>query len=350
MYVRIFQVLMIVSTSLMCLPEQAFTYQSEGAVRGTREDTVVPTQTVLQEQASIPGTSNASSGYVLGPGDQIIVHALNVDEITDKPNQIDLNGFLHLPLAGDMKLSGLTVQQARSEISRRLQPFVLHPDVSIIVAEYRSQPVSVLGAVKNPGVQQVQGRRTLLEALSLAGGVDNAVAGPSLRITRRLEYGLIPLPGAITDPTNQFSTAQVDIKSLLEAQHPEQNVSVKSYDVISVPKAEIVYVIGEVLKPGGFILGGSNKVTVLQALSMAGGLDKMAQPKNARLLRQAPGASTRAEIPVNLKGIIDGKIEDVGMQPEDILFVPNNVPRRAAVRAIEAGVQMGTGMMIWRVR
>jgi polysaccharide export outer membrane protein len=155
------------------------------------------------------------------------------------------------------------------------------------------------------------------------------------------------LPGAANDSTNGFSVAQVSIKSLLEAKNPEENILVKPYDVISVPRGETVYVIGEVLKAGGFLLNDSEQVTVLQALSMAGGLDRMAQPKHARILRRIPTAS-RTEIPVDLRKILDGRTEDVRMQAEDILFVPNSVPKRAAIRALEAAIQLGTGVAVYR--
>jgi polysaccharide export outer membrane protein len=192
----------------------------------------------------------------------------------------------------------------------------------------------------------VQGQKTLVEMLSAAGGLDSTTAGSTLKVTRRLEWGPIPIPGAANDSTNQFSVARINVKSLLEAKNPEENILVKPYDVISVPRGETVYVIGEVVKAGGYLLSDSEQATVLQALSMAGGCDRMAQPQNARILRRVPGAS-RTEIPVNLRKILDGKTEDVRMQAEDILFVPNSIPKRAAVRAIEAAIQMG-GFAIYR--
>jgi len=287
------------------------------------------------------------SGYILGPGDQITIHVVSLEEISDKPISIDLSGSIHLPMVGQIPVSGLTIEQVGSEIAKRLETYVKHPDVSVTITEFRSQPVSVIGAVKNPGVQQVQGRKTLLEMLSLAGGVDTITAGSSLKIIRRLEWGPIPLPNAKNDPTNQFSIAQVNIKSLLEASKPEENIPVQPYDVISVPRGETIYVIGEVLKPGGFVLNDAEQVTVLQALSMAGGADKMAQPQHARLLRRVPGAASRTEIPIKLNEILDGKTADVRMQAEDILFVPNSVPKRAAVRAIETAIQLG-GLAVLR--
>jgi polysaccharide export outer membrane protein len=294
-----------------------------------------------------PAIKNNVPGYVLGPGDQIAVRVVNFEEISDKPIAIDLSGCIHLPMVGQVPVSGLTVEQVGSEIAKRLEVYVKRPDVSVSVTEFRSQPVSVIGAVKNPGVQQVQGQKSLLEMLSLAGGLDMTTAGSILKITRRLEWGAIPLPSAIDDPTRQFSVAQVSIKSLLDAKNPEENILVKPYDVISVPRGETIYVIGEVLKAGGFVLTGSEQITVLQALSMAGGADKMAQPQHARILRRVPGASSRTEIPVDLNKILEGKTGDVRMQADDILFVPNSIPKRAAIRALEAAVQMGTGI-VWR--
>ncbi len=311
------------------------------APRGPHAETAVERQAAISP-AALP------TGYVLGPGDQISLHVLGVEEISDKPMAVDLNGYLHIPLAGQIRASGLTIQQLESEIEARLKTYVQRPDVSVSIIEFRSQPVSVIGAVKNPGTLQLRGRKTLLEILSEAGGIDNANAGSILKITRRKEWGSVPLPNAQADVTNQFSVAQISIKSLISAIHPEENIQIKPYDVVSIPRADTVYVIGEVVKSGGYLLSDNTEVTVLQALSMAGGLDKMAQPKEARILRRGSDRPERIEIPVNIKEMLAGTIPDVEMKPDDILFVPNNIPKRAALRAIEAAVQMGTGVVVFR--
>jgi polysaccharide biosynthesis/export protein len=326
-----------------------------GFICGAKQRSTLSVSNSLVSSEGKPDTKNqvpaqgkrvSASGYILGAGDQISIHVVNFEEINDKSVPIDLSGAIRLPMVGRIPVSGLTIEQVASEISKRLETYVKHPDVSVSVTEFRSQPVSVIGAVKNPGVQQVQGQKTLLEMLSAAGGLDNTTAGSILKITRRLEWGSIPLPSAVDDPTKQFSIAQVSVKSLVEAKTPEENILVKPYDVISVPRGETVYVIGEVLKAGSYLLNDSEQVTVLQALSMAGGCDRMSQPQHARILRRVPGAS-RIEIPVDLRKILDGKNEDIRMQAEDILFVPNSIPKRAAVRAIEAAIQMG-GLAIYR--
>ncbi len=286
-------------------------------------------------------------GYVLGPNDQISIHVVSCEEINDKPIPVDLSGMVHLPLVGSLKASGSTIQQLQAEITDRLRQYLLHPDVSVSVVEFRSQPVSVVGAVKAPGVQQVQGRKTLLEMLSLVGGLDPS-AGPTLKITRQSQWGSIPLPNVKQNATKQFSVAEVNLKSLIQATHPEENIFVKPHDVISVPRAEMVYVIGEVQKAGGYVLNDIDQITVLQALSMAGGLSQTARGQEVRILRRTPGSVERREIPVNVNKMLNGQNPDVRMQPEDILFIPNNVPKRAMIRALEAGVQIGSGIAIWR--
>jgi polysaccharide biosynthesis/export protein len=287
-------------------------------------------------------------GYILGPGDQISVRAANMEEINDKLIPIDLSGSIRLPLIGRFQVSGMTVAEVEGELTRRLGTYMRHPDVTVSVAEFRSQPVSVVGAVKNPGVQQVQGRKTLVEVLSLAGGPDIAAAGATLKITRRLEWGRIPLPHAADDPTGQFSIAEVSVKSLLAATNPEENILVKPYDVISIPRADLIYVMGQVTKVGAFALNDTAGVTVLQAVSLAGGFDRMAKPQDAKILRRVPGSSSRTEVAVNLKKVLNGEVPDIQMQPEDILFVPNNIPKNAGMRAIEAVIQAGT-IAVWRI-
>jgi polysaccharide export outer membrane protein len=311
-----------------------------GSVFAQTEQTPVPEQTFAKRPAP------TDSGYILGPGDQITVRVVGLEEISDKPIPVELNGEVRLPMVGRVRVSGLTVGEVETELARRLKIYLLRPDVSVSIAEYRSQPVSVIGAVRTPGVQQVQGRKTLVEMLSLAGGLDTN-AGTKLKITRRLEWGRIPLPTAADDPTGQFSIGAVSLKSILEAKNPEENILVKPNDVISVPRAEMVYVVGQVQKAGGFVLNDHEDVTVLQAISLAGGFDKAAKPQNSKILRRVAGAPTKTEVAVNLKKILEGKTPDVPMQADDILFVPNNVPKTAGLRALEAAIQAGT-MIVWR--
>jgi polysaccharide export outer membrane protein len=287
------------------------------------------------------------STYTLGPDDQIIVRALDLEEIKDQPVRIDMNGNINLPLVGRVHAAGLTVEQLERQLVKLLKAYLQDPTVTVAVNEFRSQPVSVLGAVNKPGVHQLQGRKTLFEVLSLAEGLRND-AGNTIKITRRKEWGGLPLSTAKDDPTGQFSVADVNVKSAMEGRSPQENILIMPYDVISVPRAELVYVIGSVRRAGGFVLNEREAISVLQALSLAEGLERTAAPQNARILRPAPDPSKRTEIPVDVKKILAGKSNDVPLQANDILFVPNSVAKSAALRTFEAAVQIGTGVVIYR--
>lgn len=287
------------------------------------------------------------NGYVLGPEDQITIRVLDAEEIDNKVVRVDFSGFIRLPLVGRIQAAGLTIDQLETELVRELKKYMRDPQVSVSVTEFRSQPVSVLGAVRNPGVLQVQGRKTLLEMISLAGGIDPE-AGHSIKITRRKEFGPIPLKSAVADETGQYTVADVDLESILEARNPAENIEVKPNDVITVPRGQLVYVMGQVKTPGGFVLRQRETLSALQALALAQGLDRTAKPQDARILRTVKGAPRRLEINVDLRKILQGKTSDVPLQPNDVLFVPNNVPKSAMIRGLEAALQVGTGLAVYR--
>jgi polysaccharide export outer membrane protein len=288
--------------------------------------------------------------YILGAQDQLSLWSLNAEEFAGKTVQIDTTGQINLPLVGRVQAAGLTTQQLESEVSKRLATYIKTPQISITVTEYQSQPVSVIGAVNNPGVHKLRGQSTLLQVLSTAGGLRQD-AGNSLKITRRIEYGPIPIETAAEDSTKKFSTAEISIKSLMEARKPEENIPVLPFDVISVPRAEMVYVVGEVEKPGGFVLIERERISVLEALSLAGGLNHFAAAGNARLLRPTgDNTGEREEISVNLKEILQGKATDLPMRFDDILFVPGSGSKRAATRAADFVLQTVSGVVIWRSR
>jgi len=298
------------------------------------------------QQTADPGNLS-QAGYILGPDDQILIRALYAEEISEKPVMIGTNGYISLPMVGRLRASGLTVEQLETEIVSRLKPYMQDPQISVSVVEFRSQPVSVLGAVANSGVVQLRGHKTLFEVISEAGGLKNE-AGNTIKITRRKEFGPIPLASAVADRSGQFSVAEVSVKSVMEARNPQENIEVKPKDVVSIPRAELIYVIGSVKRAGGFVLNEREHISVLQALSMAEGLDRVASGGNARILRSSDGASTRTEIPVDVNKILAGKTSDVSMLANDILFIPNSAAKSATLRGVEAAIQVATGVVIWR--
>ncbi len=265
------------------------------------------------------------SGYVLGPDDQIVIHAIDSPEISDKPILIGTNGNITLPLVGRVKAGGLSVEQLENELNTQLRKYVKDPQIAITVTEFRSQPVSVFGAVTKPGVIQLRGRKTLYEVLSMAGGL-RETSGSSLTITRRRENGEVPLPGSKVDPTGQFSTAELNVQEILAGKNPAANIEIKPNDVISVSEADsnMIYVVGDVEHGGAFTLGGRQNISVLKALSLAGGLGRTAKPEKARIIRGVPGEAKPLEIAVNVKRIFSGKAEDPVLLPQDVLVVPTS--------------------------
>jgi polysaccharide biosynthesis/export protein len=291
----------------------------------------------------------ADRGYILGPDDGVSIHVSDLPELDSKVLgviRLDHQGNIRLPLAGRIHASGLSVETLEKEIAKRLTGIMNDPEVTVSIAEYRSHPVSVLGAVKNPGVYQVTGPKTLFEVLSLAGGL-NPDASKRVKITRPLSSGPLPLPNASPDSTGAYRVAELNDRSVMEAKNPEENIVVLSNDVITVPKADLVYVVGAVHKSGGFPLNEKEQISVLQAVSLAEGLDKVASAKGARILRQSRAGGERTEMAVNVERILDGRAPDVALQANDILFIPNSVAKSASLRVFEAAIQAGTGMAIW---
>src|SRR6266436_474978 len=285
--------------------------------------------------------------YLLGSDDQLEISGPELNDVANKPIRIDGDGNMQVPLVGRVHVSGLTAQQAEQELNKDLSKYIRNPQVVVSVAEERSQPVSILGAVNTPGVHQVQGHKTLLEMLALAGGI-RPDAGYGVRITRQVEWGCIPLPKTELDASGRYSVAELNLKEIMEAKIPEENIQIFPHDVISVPKAEMVYVIGEVKRSGGFVLGEHEVISVLQALSLAEGLNTTADARHARILRLKRDADQREELAVDVKDVLNGKKADVPLRGNDILFIPGSTGKKAALRAVEAAIQTGTGMAIWR--
>ncbi len=300
-------------------------------------------------QTTVPAADSTVPVTVfrLGAGDIIQIHAVEAEDMSDKPIRIGADGYINLPTVGRLKVADRTVEDVQAEIVDRLKRLIVKPDVTVTAVETHSHPVSVVGAVKNPGVYELTGRKTLLEVMSLSGGPRDD-AGYIARITRQKEFGPIPLPKAAVDVSGQFSVAELNLQKIMEARDPAGNIPMMPNDVISVPKADMVYVIGDVLKPGGIALGDQKTVTVLQAVSVASGLGKTAKSTAAKILRITPGSTTRTEIAVNLKTILAGKSSDVPLQPEDILFVPTSLRKDVALKTLEAMAGSATSV-IYRI-
>ena len=271
------------------------------------------------------------------------------EELGDDPYPIDSAAVISLCPVSDASIRAWPDRRAvaDADLTNRFKEYLAGAGRDrFTVTEYRSQPVSVLGAVGTPGVRQIRGQKTLFEVVSEAGGL-KPEAGNKITITRQMANGPLPLPNAMTDPSGRFSVADLNIRSVMSARNPADNIPVKPYDVITVPKADLIYVIGAVKKAGGFPLQERANMTVLEALSLAEGLDKTASSKKAKILRNDEVTHARTELPVNVKSILEGKSDDLPLLSNDILVIPSSQAKAATYRALEAVIQTGTGIAIY---
>src|SRR6201991_572343 len=247
---------------------------ADGRVGAPLNAPAPPTAANAATAAPSAALTNVTS-YVLGPEDQITVRVFAANDIPNKPVQIDNDGSVTLPMIGQVHAAGLTVEQLQANLVTAYKKYFKDPQVTVQVNDFRSQPVSVAGNVTTPGVVQLRGNRNLMEVISQAGGL-RADAGDSVLITRNLSEGPIPVAGAFTDPTGKYSVAHINIRSIMSGKDPEANIQIKPHDVITVPRARLVYVLGNVGRPGGYVMTENETMSLTQAIALAGGWNKTA--------------------------------------------------------------------------
>jgi len=265
----------------------------------------------------------------LGTGDLIEVSVYNVPELNTK-TRVGGAGDIYLPLVDYVHVAGLTINEAEAAIEKRLDQggFVKNPHVHLFVDEYTSAGASVLGEVARPGVYPVLGEQRLFDIISAAGGFTDK-AGKNVTVTHRDKEPIV-----------------VPISRNL-AEHPDSNIAIAPGDTINVSHADIVYVVGDVLRPSGFLMQ-SGHLSVLQAIALAGGTNSTAKLSGARIVHKGP--TGLSETPVPLKKLLQAKADDVELQPNDILFVPTSARKFLEGRTAEAAIQMATAAALISVR
>jgi polysaccharide biosynthesis/export protein len=289
----------------------------------------VATTTVVTASDPKPALPGGDSAVRLGAGDLIEVSVYNVPELNTKL-RVSNTGDIYLPLIDYVHVSGLALDEAEAVIERRLDRggFVKSPHVQIFVQEYNSAGASILGEVSKPGVYPVLGDQKLFSLISTAGGLTDR-AGKSITVTHRNQAPItVPISHNIED-------------------HPESNVTVLPGDTVTIRRADIVYVVGEVNRPSGFLMDRGH-ISVLQAIALAGGTSSNAKLNAARIVRKGPSGLT--VVPVQLKKLMEAKISDLPMEADDILFVPTSARKLLQSRTAEAAVQMATAAGIVAIR
>jgi polysaccharide export outer membrane protein len=275
----------------------------------------------------------ASESLLIGPGDQLHIQVADTPEMEQHPRVTDA-GEIPVEAVGNVKVAGLTPANAATAIQDRLiaAHFMWHPIVLVTIEQYATQTVSVLGEVKAPGAYPIATPRSILDILALAGGL-SSVADRNIVIERR------------SDPQNRV---HYNYSNNPDAAVDRQ-VLVSPGDTVLVPRAGIVYVLGDVNRPGGYAMANNeSKMTMLEALALAGGLSKTAKQSGARLIRKdSSGSYTDRKLSVG--DLQEGKIPDIAMQPGDVVYVPFSFGRTLAVFGAGSIAASATSAAIYAV-
>lgn len=270
--------------------------------------------------------SDTSETVRLGAGDLLDVSVYNVPELATK-TRVGSNGDVYLPLVDYVHLAGLTIDEAQEVIEKRLADggFVNSPHVTVFVNEYASQNATILGEVLKPGQYTVLGQPRLFDIISTAGGFTERAAR-RVTITHR-----------VTDdkPVSLQLARNVN-------DDPSKNIEIHAGDTIVVQRADVVYVVGDVGRPSGFVM--DSDLTVLKAIALAGGANRTAKLSDTRIIRKGPQGMQ--ETRVELNKMLRAKAADIAMQPDDILFVPVNGGKIAAGHVAQAALQAATAVSV----
>jgi polysaccharide export outer membrane protein len=361
-------------------------------------------------QLSAAAARSAPHDYVIGTGDVISIDVFDVKELS-RDVRVSQTGTIGIPLVPvRLHVAGLTEAQAEQKIAEVLEAngLVTHPDVSVSVKERKSKPITVVGAVNHPLVYEADRQVTLLEVLAEAGGlspdagdqviitrpvpemtfdaaepppIDDADAPPKTPEPTKAEakplnsqsanpgtHGTAasgaaneppPLPNpdprsqknetgvaAAGTPTDIFT---VSLNDLMENGNLKNNMVLQAGDVVTVPHSGIVYVLGAVQRPGGFVLTNDREqLTTLKILALAGGFTNTAKSSHAVVIRKDANGKQQ-EVDVDLKKIRNQQQEDLQLQPSDILYVPESGAKQALLRSVEFGIALGSGVALYRL-
>jgi polysaccharide export outer membrane protein len=263
--------------------------------------------------------------YKIGPEDLLEISVFEEEKL-NKTVRVSSQGNISLPLLGILKVKGLAANELEKEIRDLLaEKYFQDPHVSVFIKEYRNQRISVIGAVEKPGVFDVTGQKTVLEMLAMAGGLKGEpekAAGQLLFLIRPATLEALEEGEAKALDRQASNTFVIDLEELLIGGDLTLNLPLTHGDIINVPVSGKFFVGGEVNRPGGFPLG--KKMTVGQAITMAGGLKTEAKGSETKIFRYSERGTEREILSVNVYKIEKGEGEDIYLKENDIIIVPSS--------------------------
>lgn len=253
--------------------------------------------------------------YRVGAGDLLEIRVVGEDRL-NQTVRLGPSGEINVPFVGSIAMSGLTQFEMEEKLRSELRRVLQNPQVTVFIREYRSKPVFVLGAVRNPGQYQITQRLNLVDAIAMAGGLDLVKAGEEVVVQR---------PPSESDPTVKPESRKVNLKDLLEQGKLDLNLPLEGGDIIQVPERipQVFYVIGEVQRPGVFQMSPKQQIYLTQAIAQAGGPMKTAKTKKGVLVRFDENGG-RQEVAVNFAEILQGRRADMLISPNDVVFIPGS--------------------------
>jgi polysaccharide biosynthesis/export protein len=325
------------------------------SARAQQQTTTTAVQPVgVSKETSAPATpvsaTAAPADYTVSPEDVLEVYVMDVPEVT-RSYRVSSSGLLTLPLLPEpIPAAGETLDQLSHVIATEFHDagMLNNAHVTVSLVETRLHTILVSGEVRTPLAYPVFGPTRLLQVLIKAGGLTEN-AGNDAIVTRG-EMGMraeLEDSGG-TNKANSVIQGQsftLDIRKLIEKGDDKNNILLYPGDRVTVERAELIYVMGAVMRPGGYVLSRPNQqITVLKALAMAGDVNNVAKRNRILLLRRDPTLpeGKRDEIPVDYKGMVKGRTADIRLQPDDILFVPESAGLKAMRTSMNAAVSVAT--------
>jgi polysaccharide biosynthesis/export protein len=342
------------------------------AAPSLRAQSVETSDKANERLRSLAASSNRTpqpSDYVIGAGDLINVQVFDVPEMS-RELRVSQTGTIGIPLVPvRLQVAGLNEIQTERKITEVLEAkgLISHPEVSVTVKEKKSRPITIVGAVAHPMVYEADRQVTLIDVLAQAGGITPDAADHVIVTRPERDTTQDASQPDATQETTQGTTAAeksaeppqipppltntitVNLSQILEAGDMVNNVVIQPGDVVTVPHAGIVYVLGAVSKPGGYTVTNDRaQLSALKILSLAGGLDRTAKSDHAVIVRK-DATGQQHEVEVDLKKVMKFEAEDVPLRASDILYVPRSVGKQTAIRAAEIASAVGTAILIYRL-
>ena len=292
-------------------------------------------------------SSEADERYRIGPNDVLDIRVFNRPQLSREAVRVDGRGMIRMPLIeAEIQAACRTEIQLGREIATRYLKYQRNPQVDVFIKEYQSKPVAVIGAVNQPGRFQLQRRVRLRELLTFAGGPADR-AGRSIQVMHAAPLTVVCGMPAAEGVADELLTGLVSYR-LDDTMRGDQvfNPYIQPGDIVSIPDADQIFVVGNVFRPASIPL--KERITVSRAVAMAGGAMPDAKREKVRVVRQSPGGTTKTEIIVDLQAIDKRQAEDLVLQANDIVDVPVSGSKKL-LRSLIGAVLPSVGQLPVRV-